>query len=817
MSGSDEQRTEAAAAAEAVRGEAVDAKPTGTPNASLVEDEPWTPAWPKWLEKRYAKLPGSVLEWIEDPDFSIYFVGFLAIAALIFLRPPFSPGKFVFDEQEAILANPYVRNLQGKIGWLDAFKRDFWGLLPDRSIGSYRPIPNLIWRALWKLTSIRGNSGSTTTFVWINVVFHAINASMLASWVRDTLRRPVVGWIVGATFCTAAIITEAVTGIVGIADCLGATSLLFCLFALQLRWELVGPTVFASTLIGLLCKETAIVNVGLVPLAALCMAPAFDKERPLAKAMVKASFAVVGGLLAIGAYFVVRHHTYHLDLPLDTTLEKTGPIGWVRAHLDHYVGAPNLPVDPFNNPLAAVDAPASLRIGGGLRVYARGVGQLFFPRALSPDYSQPQEPLPTSLWFSESIVGALLFVVPPLVGLWLVVRGWRARTALHTLGASGYRGTEKVASNETAPRFGGDAALAGMCLIAWPAAFFPVSNIPKALPTVRAERFWYTPALFIAVAVALFVLWLARRNWNVAALIILTFVVGQGVRARLHANDFADDLSFWEAAARAVPNNAKAHLNYSVMLGARGNELRGMTTQQAQEARLVENIRATELAPRWDMAFIYVGDTLCQLNRMDEAWDWYVKGMRIGSNNSGLIALALQCMSDKNALIGKEQVARSLVASHEFDGTWAQYLVRDTLDRERKCRGLDRTLEAESPEPDEVLPPVPWGEVDDEESASASASVSASARGSSSASASASARASSSAFGSALGGPSASASGRASANPSASASVSANASASGASSAHAAAKPPVVSTPLPPCGVDPKYRPRGLDGEPKSE
>ena len=39
--------------------------------------------------------------------------------------------NFIFDEQEALLANPYVRAAADpttKIGWLEAFKRDFWGL-----------------------------------------------------------------------------------------------------------------------------------------------------------------------------------------------------------------------------------------------------------------------------------------------------------------------------------------------------------------------------------------------------------------------------------------------------------------------------------------------------------------------------------------------------------------------------------------------------------------------------------------------------------------------------------------------------------------
>ena len=72
---------------------------------------------------------------------------------LLFTRHP-ARTNFIFDEQEALLANPYVRSIaeaEPKFRWVDAFYRDFWGLGPERSIGSYRPIPNLVWRALWGL------------------------------------------------------------------------------------------------------------------------------------------------------------------------------------------------------------------------------------------------------------------------------------------------------------------------------------------------------------------------------------------------------------------------------------------------------------------------------------------------------------------------------------------------------------------------------------------------------------------------------------------------------------------------------------------
>ncbi len=725
----------------------------------IVTDRPSPPGnVPKWLRDAFATIPARIREWVTDPDFSIYFVVFMVASVALFLRQPSGVGGgFIFDEQEAILANPYVRGHQP---WMDAFKRDFWGLLPDRSIGSYRPLPNLLWRGLWRLqewkTKGAGTSPMNTPFVWFNIVFHATNAALVSSLVRGVLRRVSVAWIAGAIFCACAVLTEAISGIVGIADVLGGLSLLLALAAISLHPSFVAPAVFAATLFGLLSKESAVVNVGLVPLAALLLSRHLDPERPYT--LIRTVASLVGAAIALLVYFKIRNKYFHLDLPIDEAMASKGFIHAKLAKLQQYVGAPNLPVDPFNNPLAEPTATDGQRYSGALRVYFRGLGQVLVPHHLSPDYSMPQEPLPKpgQLYTPEAILGGIFMAAPPLAGLWLAWKGWQERSPEHSLLATG--------------------------LMAWPAAFFPLSNIPRVLPTVRAERFWYTPALGTSIAVAVLFLWVSRRQWYAAAAAAFAFLTWQAVQARRHANHFKDDLAFWKAAAEAVPNSAKAHLNYSVMLGARAVELWKITATQAQEMRLKENIRATELAPRWDMAFIYVGDTLCQLNRMDEAWSWYVKGFRIGPANTGLIALALQCMSDHNSLLGKETEARALITEPGMPGSWLAYLVDDTLRREHKCRGTDEVpaeveLEEETPAPTLTV----------SSASSASASMSGSASSSSS-------------------------SGK-------HASTSASASMSGTASSSASAPKPEAPNRkvLPPCGVDPKYRPRGLDGDPKSE
>jgi protein O-mannosyl-transferase len=146
-----------------------------------------------------------------------------------------------------------------------------------------------------------------------------------------------------------------------------------------------------------------------------------------------------------------------------------------------------------------------------------------------------------------------------------------------------------------------------------------------------------------------------------------SFLMFQGVRARMHALDYRDDLVFWDATRRAVPRSAKAHLNYSVMWGARGR----------LDVRLEENRLAAQLAPKWPMAHIYLGDTLCRLHRSEEAWPHYKQGFELAPGDPNLIALSLQCLWDESSLEPHADELNEMADSHP--GSWLAYLAVDTL------------------------------------------------------------------------------------------------------------------------------------------
>ena len=612
--------------------------------------------------------------WVKDyflgdnPTFLVALVPMCFLSMVLFTRHPLKTN-FIFDEQEALLANPYVRSIAdpaSKLRWIDAFYRDFWGLAPDRSIGSYRPIPDLVWRALWGL-----GARDQTPFLhhWVNVLLHGLNGTLVTLIVLKLTKQRGAAWLAGVTFVATAVVTEAVSGVVGIADVLGGLGALLALASLALPMGWMPLAVFVATLFGLYSKESALCCVPLVPFAALMVAPITHPHLPARWA--RAALAAFATFAAFVLYVEARRRMFPAPLAAELSIEANkhkDTLHRTFAGLLRWYAQPALPRDPLNNPL--INAESQLRIAGGFRVYARGLGQVLFPWTLSGDYSSPQEPIPSTPIFPESILGASLMVIPILTSFILGIIGWvraRARAAVGLLPEVDTR------------------LVIGVAMMWVVVSYFPVSNIPVVLPTVRAERFWYFPSIGTSVILGLvftkLIQW--RRDMvgraTIIALIACYFAL-QCFSARKHANDYTDDLSFWDATRKSVPRSSKAHLNYSVMLGARGN----------LEGRLVSNRVALELAPEWPMASVYLGDTLCRLHRPLEAWPHYKRGFELAPNDINLLALGIQCLWDEKALVANAPTRDELeAAGHVAPGSWLEYLARDILDNGETHNGVD--------------------------------------------------------------------------------------------------------------------------------
>lgn len=625
--------------------------------------------------------PVSIVGWIRrfiwhartflasnDPQFRTAYPVFLLIAGLLFVRSPTS--NCIFDEQEALLANPYVngRNL----GWLDVVHRDFWGLPASRSIGSYRPLPDLIWRALWPLGQ------SPWLLHLINVIVHAATAALLASFVLAFSRRRFLGWWTGLAYVTFAVLTEAVSGVVGLADVLGAMFVAIALQALRLKGQWSPLVVFPAVLLGLFSKESVLVAVPLLPVAALFSAHYLHPNRP--RAWMRTTLGLVAPVAALIAYTELRRHWFPVNNgtePVASLSVRSPELGALLQSFLRWFRQPHLPVDGMNNPLASAE-PAR-RIAGALGIFAEGFAQLLVPTSLSGDYSFSAEPVPARLVQLRSVAGGLLLVALPLLsGLALV---FDAR--------GGQRGHESTRRNAESNPAGGSSIFARprlriLGLAAWwiPVAYLPHSNLFVLLPTIRAERFWVIPALGAAMAVGVGLDWLSTLDgkWSrrIGATLIVVYLGFQGVQARGHALDYTDDLTFWQSTVRAEPNSAKARLNYAVMLG----------TRQRMQERLDQGRIAIEIAPNWPMAQVYQGDALCRLERLKQAWPYYRRGFELGPNEPNLIALGLQCLWDHHQIQSHREELLDLADRHP--GSWLAFLATDILTDGKKYDGVQK-------------------------------------------------------------------------------------------------------------------------------
>ncbi len=606
------------------------------------------------MRKRIAAIARWVRGYFVDepPTFLAAWVPFCVLAIVLFTRH--FRTNFIFDEQEALLANPYVRSVtdpSSPLHWRHAFTRDFWGLPADRSIGSYRPMPDLVWRFLWW---IGARDQSPFLHHWVNVLLHAANGAIVTMLVYRTTKDRRASWLSGTAFVACAVLTEAVSGVVGIADVMGALGVLLCVCALSRPLLVMAPLVFLATLFGLASKESALAIVPMIGVVAFFTSHLTHPESPKRGARSLTAFASAFGAFVV--YVEARKRLFPAPLQPEILADAVAgkpPLARVFAALLRWYAQPSLPRDPLNNPL--INADSAHRIAGALRVYARGIYQVINPWTLSGDYSAPQEPIPSSLVFPESVFGLLLLVLPVLVSVWIAIRIRRASVHAALIGAS----------------------------LLWIVVFYlPVSNIPMVLPTVRAERFWYFPAIATSILLGLLFSWIlehAPKNRSLALGAISLFVAYQGLCARKHANDYTDDLVFWDATRHAVPRSAKAHLNYSVMKGARGD----LTT------RLDANKVALELAPEWPMASVYYADTLCRLHRANEAWPHYKSGFLKGPNDIGLIALGLQCLWDEGLLTPDSPIRDELRSDADTnDGTWLATLVSDILENGETNKGV---------------------------------------------------------------------------------------------------------------------------------
>lgn len=610
------------------------------------------------------------------------FLSFLVLSCVLFLRPPST--NFVFDEQEAILANPY---LLGDVAPGEVFAVDFWGRSPERTIGSYRPLPNLLWRSLaWTL---RFHTPFFLQF-W-NLLAHAATATLLALTVLRLKRRTdpkevsepeawTAAWCAGLYMTTAALGTEAVSAVVGLADILVGffcVSLLWCLvYAFsepapsRARLFLVGLGFAPLTFLGLLAKETMLVG----PLLALTLALLLGLACKTRSPWLRLGGPIISSLSSLaGVVAFVIFRSAHFPAKVAGTPHLSNPLfgfGWLNELLKGFAPPP-LPRDVMNNPL--LEAGAKERVGTALSLFFEQGVQAVLPWHLSGDYSFPRQGVATISLFG--VLGAVILVSL----IWFL---WRS-----TFRASS-------ASRELMR------ALGSVWILV---TFAAISGAFVLLPTIRGERLCYLPLVGVSLLLSSVISELLRTRPRALSLVVFFFFL-QAHAARSHALIFSDDVTFWRATSRGAPASAKAHLNYGVMAGARGD----------LDARLSSTELAVRLAPDWPMGRIYLADAWCRKGDLTRARPHYLEGLSHATSSQALTALALQCIWEAGAFESYRGDLQAL--ARQAPDSWLDYLlyrldtdgdVHQGLPPEYRARGYNRARAGELP--DESVRGRPFG------------------------------------------------------------------------------------------------------------
>jgi protein O-mannosyl-transferase len=410
--------------------------------------------------------------------------------------------------------------------------------------GLYRPV-TLLSLALDRALFADAPAG----FHAVNVILHAIASLLVLRLARRFL--PAAAAIGAALlFAVHPVHTEAVTYVNGRADVLCA---LFGVAALLAR-PLPSAIWF---FLAILSKEGA---VAILP--ALAVMRWLEADRP---PLGKLAASLAPHALALVIFFAAR-----------------------AAVLGSPIGLDRSAIPALDN--AAAAAPALDRVATGLAVFARWVGLLVFPIALSADYSTAQIPV---VGFGDPLawLGAAL-----VAGM--AVAAWAARR------------------REPAIAFG-----LSLLLLSW----MPVSNVLVPIGTLLAERLLYLPSIGFCIALSPLVVRPSRaaRALGVGALALLA------VRTIARNADWKDDATIYAAALRVAPNAARSH----ALVAATSLNAVGRTTDPAAKADLLrrgerEAREALRLHPTYGKAWLYLGGILTSDGRVGEASAAYAQAER---------------------------------------------------------------------------------------------------------------------------------------------------------------------------------------------
>ncbi len=481
-------------------------------------------------------------------------------------------NDFTFDDFAAVAHNPYVA---GTHSFLSVVKLDFWGTPTNSTLShkSFRPLCSALFRLLWVVRT------AETPFVFhlAQVLLNAAVAALAVVWVIGPLCKnaPLTRVVAALLYAVHPAKTEAVAGVVGTAEILSA---LFCflgfhLFDAKQAPVLAGLAVFAASM----SKETGVTACLIIALYGA------TKKRWAGSAVVVAVSVVL--FVGIRAIAFGRDSWGIEPSPQDNPMMMQRGVMWL------------------------VNAAV---------VQAKYLEILFWPSALSCDYSYNAMPLASSLFEFKVVLAA---AATSLVA-WVGYRSLRDTRLLYPL------------SWYVAP-------------------LVPATHLVGVIGTLVAERLLYIPLLGWAWLIGEFSRRLTHKQplWKtVAVLVLLVACCGAlGARTVQRNTDWKNNEVLFQETLKVVPNSLKAIMNMAGLCFQR-NDVAGIVNYTS---------RALEVDPGYCHALQLKGRALIDLaGKAEEALP--------------ILMQCRECMASKrhsSQLMAEvlEMIAKSLMKLRKYD------------------------------------------------------------------------------------------------------------------------------------------------------
>jgi protein O-mannosyl-transferase len=438
--------------------------------------------------------------------------GLVCVVGIIYANS-FQSG-FVLDNEFIIQGDPRLRAATWKNVWL-IFTEDYW--YPRGVGGLFRPLTTLSFLTEY---SLFGFGQNPTYYHFLNVLLHAMNASLVYLLLQRLLKRLDIAMFAAALFAVHPIATESVTNLVGRSDLLAALSVLSgTLFYLKSvdcqgykRW-LWLLLMAVSMALGVFSKENAVVLLGILPL--------YDwlyrvRSTP---------FSLRGSLQDFFGYFC-RGYLVLVPIVIALFVIRYAMLQSHGSSLMAWKDNPIRATDFLSGRLTAV------------KVIGYYLGLLVFPLRLSCDYTL--DAIPNSSWRMTSwedlkAVLSLVLLTISMAVVWLCYR----------------RGIKSL-----------------LFFTGW---FFitlmPTANLLFLIDSNMAERFLYLPLVGFAGLMAVALHFLATKIHRHGFLVLGILVISMlGYRTILRNQDWRTNLTLWTSASEVCPGSFRVQRSLAIVM-----------------------------------------------------------------------------------------------------------------------------------------------------------------------------------------------------------------------------------------------------------